>query len=408
MLRILFLILPVFLAAEDLKSILEESYKNNNLLRSKKYTLDAKAKEIESQKSSYFPTLDIGAFYENTTNTSLFQIADKYSAYAKAGINIYDGGATKANVEKLKNEHLSALYGESGLKKNISLEIVQDFYEIKSLEGQIKAKDDAKASIQEQLQRMKRFVEARLSTSDEVDRLQASFDTVLYEIEAIKFEVQSVKKRLALKIGREIERLDESHFRDEVSLELEQADIIKSLMYTQEAILSSARAIESIYYPTIRLQDTYTQYGYIDVEPSNPLKIDHQNVATLSLNMRIFDYGAIKEAKEALVLNSKSINEELTYRTKEQTMYKDLSLLRLDSVKSKMKSAKSALVAATSAFKIINEKYNASIVDYVVYLEALSSKTNAQALYERSLNDLEIAYATYYYYSGKKIEEFIK
>jgi hypothetical protein len=47
-------------------------------------------------------------------------------------------------------------------------------------------------------------------------------------------------------------------------------------------------------------------------------------------------------------------------------------------------------------------------VDNGAYLDALAAQTSAAALYETSLNDLEIAYAFYYYYSGKNIEEFLQ
>jgi outer membrane protein TolC len=94
--------------------------------------------------------------------------------------------------------------------------------------------------------------------------------------------------------------------------------------------------------------------------------------------------------------------------SKEQKMRHEISVARVKSSKLKIKSAKSALNAASSAFGTINEKYNAGIVDYVIYLDALSAKTNASALYEKSLNDLEVAYAMFYYYSGKKLEDFIK
>ncbi len=94
--------------------------------------------------------------------------------------------------------------------------------------------------------------------------------------------------------------------------------------------------------------------------------------------------------------------------TKEQRVQYEIAVARIESSKIKIKSAKSALIAAISAFKTINEKYNAGIVDYVIYLDALSAKTDATALYERSLNDLEVAYAMFYYHSGKKLEDFIE
>ena len=86
----------------------------------------------------------------------------------------------------------------------------------------------------------------------------------------------------------------------------------------------------------------------------------------------------------------------------------DLALSRIQTSYIKIKSASSAFVSASSAFKTISKKYDAGIVDNVVYLDALSSQTSAKALYETSLNDLEIAFASYYYYAGKNIEEFLQ
>ena len=89
----------------------------------------------------------------------------------------------------------------------------------------------------------------------------------------------------------------------------------------------------------------------------------------------------------------------------EQKMQYALSRARITTAKLRIKSAKSALKASSSAFTTIEKKYNAGIVDYVIYLDALTKKTNAKALYERGLNELEIAYAILYHYSGKNIKE---
>jgi outer membrane protein TolC len=89
-------------------------------------------------------------------------------------------------------------------------------------------------------------------------------------------------------------------------------------------------------------------------------------------------------------------------------MQLELSLDRIHTANLNIKSSKSALKAAKSALKTITQKYNAGVVDNVVYLDALSAKTQAQATYEKALNDLEIAYAIYYYYNNKNIEEFLQ
>ncbi|MDD5401547.1 MAG: TolC family protein [Sulfurimonas sp.] len=406
--KLLFLILPFAVFADDLRSILEYAQQNNNLVKSYRYTKDAKESEVESKKSDYFPKIDIGASYKNTSDVTSFQISDIYSGYGRVEFDIYDGGAKSSQLDRAKNEYKASGHDEVQMRKNLSLQIVKDFYEIKSLEAHLRAKEDAKKSIEEQLDRIKQFYDAKLATQDDIDRLQASYDTNLYEIESINFDILSLKKSLELKASKEIQNLEESNFKEVLVLDFEQSDDIKSLSYKQNAVKNSAQALESAYYPKIKVEDSYTFYGYENISPNHPLKIDRQNVLMLSLNMRIFDYGATSEVKQSLELNSKAMHEQIEQISKEQKMQREIAVAKINSVKLKIKSSKSALVSASSAFKTINEKYNAGIVDYVIYLDALTSKTSANAVYERSLNELETAYALFYYYSGKNLEEFLK
>ncbi|MBW6488203.1 TolC family protein [Sulfurimonas sp.] len=402
------LLLPVLIFADDLRSILDAAHQNNDLLLSSKFKKEAKEREVESKKSDFFPTVDIGASYQNTSDTTLFQIRDIYAGYGKIEMDIYDGGIKSSLLSKTKDEFRGAVHDEEQMKKSLSLQIVQDFYNIKSLESSLRAKEDAGKSLQEQLGRIKQFYDAKLATQDDIERLQASYDNNLYEIEALSFEMLSVKKSLELKVGKEIESFDASGFKEAELFDLEPSDEIKSLTYKVSAMKNSAEALEGAYYPNVKLEDKYTIYGYDDIAPNHPAKIDRQNVLMLSLNMRIFDYSSTSESKQALMLNSKALSQEISYMSKEQKMRHEISVARVKSSKLKIRSAKSALNAAFSAFAIINEKYNAGIVDYVIYLDALSAKTDASALYEKSLNDLEVAYAMFYYYGGKKLKDFIK
>lgn len=394
--------------AESLKSILDSAHQNNNLVLSSKFSKEAKEREIESKKSDYFPTIDIGASYKNTSDVTPFQISDIYSGYAKVELDVYDGGVKSSQLERAKDEFRASSHDEAQMKKSLSFQIVQDFYSIKSLESSLRAKEDARKSLQEQLERIKQFYDAKLATQDDIDRLQASYDRNSYEIESLNFEMLSAKKSLELKVGKEIESFDESSFKESELSDFEENDDIKSLTFKERAIKNSAEALEGAYYPNVKLEDTYTVYGYDDIAPNHPAKIDRQNVLMLSMNMRIFDYGSTSESKQALILNSKALNEEIKYMSKEQKMRHGISVARVNSSKLKIKSAKSSLTSASSAFETVNEKYNAGIVDYVIYLDALSAKTDASALYEKSLNDLEVAYAMFYYYGGKKLEDFIK
>jgi outer membrane protein TolC len=275
----------------------------------------------------------------------------------------------------------------------------------------LQARQEASKAVKAQLERMRRFYDVKMATSDDVDRLQSAYDKNLYAIESLKFQILSLKKALELKVGKEIKQLEDSKFKKFYDESGDELDKIKALRASKKSILSASETIDSYYYPQIRVEDTYTFYGYED-EPSMggiPIEqLDNQNKLMATLNLRVIDFGVMGEKKEALRLRAKALNAQILYKSKEQKMNLELARERIKTVKLNIKSSKSALKAAQSALKTITQKYNAGIVDNVVYLDALSSQTESKATYEKSLNDLEMAYAIYYYYNAKDLEEYLK
>jgi outer membrane protein TolC len=164
----------------------------------------------------------------------------------------------------------------------------------------------------------------------------------------------------------------------------------------------------SAYYPMLRVEDTYSIYGYGNVDPIMPKQPDSQNQLMVTLGMRVFDNGSVEKSKEAVVASSQALNTQINYLSKEQKVNFEISQEKIKTSKVEISSATSALQAAKSAFITIEQKYNAGIADNVTYLDALASLTNAKALETKALNDMQSAYATYYYYSGKDIREFLK
>ncbi|WP_294966722.1 TolC family protein [Sulfurimonas sp.] len=406
--RLILLVIPAFIYAESLKSLLDYATQNSDLVVSKTLTQKAKASEVDSKESSYYPTIDAGAFYKNTDERSYYTPGEIYSGYAKTSFDIYDGGKKSALLSQSKSEYKASSFDLDAQKKSLSLQIVQDFFNIKSLQASLDARDEAKKSLGEQLTRMQRFYVAKVATKDDVDRLQAEYDTNIYSMESIKFNIISLQKALELKVGRDIQSYDDSKFKEFVKHDLELTDNVKSLVAKKDALSDGAESIDSAYYPQLKIEDTYSVYEYGNTDLTHPDGVDNQNVVLVSLNIRLFDKGTISKTKEAILINSQALNTQATYAKKEQEMRYNLALSAIETSYIKIKSAKSALVAASSAFKTISKKYDSGIVDNVVYLDALSSQTEAKALYETSLNDLEIAYAAYYYYAGKNIEEFLQ
>jgi len=408
--RLLFLVLPLFLNAESLKSLLEHAKANNELVISQKYIEQSKQKELDSADSNYYPTLDANLFYQREDDATPFRPGTTYGTSVKVGFDIYDGGK-KSYTSKQKNSELSsAMFTYADTKKSIALAITQDFYNIKSLKASLKAREETSKVLKAQLDRMIQFYEAKLATSDDVDRLQSAYDTNIYQIDSLKFQIFSLKSALELKVGKKVDSLDNSKFKKTLSQQSDELDSIQAIRANKTALLNLSETLDSYYYPNIRIEDTYSLYGYEDkakLGGQTIEQLDHQNKIMAILNIRLIDFGAIGEQKAAIALQADALNEQIRYKSKEQEMQLLLSIRRIKTVELNIKSSQSALKSATSALKTITKKYNAGIVDNVVYLDALSSHTKAKAANEKSINDLELAYAIYYYYNSKNIEEFL-
>jgi len=404
-------IVPAILFCEDLKSLLEFAKQNNNLVNASKISAYAKEKELDSAKNNYFPTLDVSGFYKRDDDATPSQPGTVYGVNVKVAFDLYDGGKKFYTKKQKLNEHKSALYSYTDTQKSILLTVVQDYFNLKSLQSSLKARVEALEAVKVQLKRVKHFYEAQLATSDDVDRLQSEYDSNIYAIESLKFQIKALKKSLEIKVGKKITSFEDSTFKKIVQQDKKELDSIQALKQSKTALLNLSKTVDSYYYPTIHIEDTYSIYKYQDKPSlaSRPIPLlDNQNEIMATVSLRVFDFGVLKEQKEAIKLQAEALNQQIIYKTKEQQMQLELSLDRIYTANLNIKSSRSALKAAKSALKTITQKYSAGIVDNVVYLDALLAKTQAQAIYEKALNDLEIAYAIYYYYSNKNIEEFLQ
>ena len=402
------LALPLFLYADSLKSLLDYAQNNNELIVSKSIMKDSKNSELKSSQNNYYPTIDVGAFYQRFDEPSPIMPGTTYSGYATIGFDVYEGGKKSYTEKQKKDEHRASQFDFEATKKSTKLAIVQDFYNIKNLEASLSALKESSNAVKAQLDRMTQFYDAKLATSDDVDRLQAAYDTNIYMIDSTSFKIYSLQKELELKVGKKIEIFSDSRFKKMGNSDSDELDMIKSLRATKSSVLNASETIDSYYYPQVRIEDTYSLYGYEDESTTFPVEqLDNQNKIMATVNMRLIDFGAIGEAKEAVILQARALEQQILYQTKEQKMNQELSLKRIETAELNIKSSRSALKASTNALKTITEKFNASIVDNVVYLDALSSNTEAKSAYESSLNNLEISYALYYFYRGKNLEEFL-
>ncbi|MCH9814407.1 MAG: TolC family protein [Epsilonproteobacteria bacterium] len=408
---ILLSLLPLVVFAQDLQTLITAVENSNQMLKSTKLNTDASAKNIESQKSNSYPTLDIGTAYTTIDKVSAFEAGNHLRVYAKAGIDIFDGFKNRNLVKQKKREYQANQHDLYYYKETLLLDVIQDYFNIKSAEASLSALQKKSKQLQADLKRITRFKAAELATQDEIDKLQSTYDANLYDIETQKLNIQTLKEYLSLKTDLHIDNLKESHLIMPQTLTYHPSNALLALQKQAEALGAAAKARNAIYYPNLRLEDTYAYNDYSRDDGSSAIgleRIDKQNTLSLSANMRLFDNGTIKKQKQAIQIQKQALLEQINYKKKEEQVAFNLALVSLKSTQTNIKSTKSAYKAAQSTFKSIKAKFNAGIVDNVTYLDALTQMTNTNALYQKSLNDLEIAKANYYFRAGKNLKDFIQ
>ncbi len=404
---LLILIIPLALYSDNLKSMISYASKHNNLVIAKNFTSESKKAELDAVSRSAYPTIDMGGFYQNTNEKNFGMTGVMSSAYAKIGFDIYDGGVRKAIKKQKRYELISSKFEKDAFAKSLGLSIIQDYFNIKNINSSLNALHQQNRLLKAQLKRVKKFVDASLATNDDIYKLQSAYDMNQYSIESLKFDKLSLLKSLELKVNRKVKNIGNSRFK-KMRVKFQIDDNIKALKSKQKAMLAQAKSISNNYNPKIRVEDSYSVYDYGQSDLTHPEGVDNQNKLVVTMNIRVFDNKSIETNKVAILRAKDGLNEQINYNINQQKMLFKLAKSRINTTKKRIKSAKSALKSADSTYEIIEEKYNAGLTDNIAYLDALSQKTNAKALYHSSLNSLEIAYGIYYYYAGKNIRRYIK
>jgi outer membrane protein len=402
------LMLPAFIYAQGLKQLLTSALENNNMVSSKTLMEQASKKTLEASQSSYLPTLDISGGYQSLNHRSYNTPGDVYNGSVGLGFDIYDGGYKSNTIKQNKKLVESAKFTTSSYKKSLQLSVIQDFYNIKNTQSTIKALQEEKIQLQAELDRIKQFFKVGSATKDEVDKLQAKLSNNIYQIETAKYQLLSLKKLLSIKVGMKITSIDDSSLLPPKFESKEISDNISAMMATAKSYEYTAKSINSAYMPSLRLEDTYSVYDYGRTDVTHPEGIPNQNKLLLSFSMRLYDDGNIKKQKEAVMLQKLSLEKEIQQSKDEQDTNVELAISKIQTSKAQIVSAKSTLESAKSAYETILEKYKVGAVDNVAYLDALTVRTNAMAQYDAALNDLQVAYANYYYYVNKNIKDYVK
>ncbi len=409
----LFLPLCIFAQSYGLRTLVESANKENGLIEAKEIRIKAKQEEVEAAKSAYWPTVDIGASHSYISPNNIVNPGQTSSAFATVNLEIYDGGRKSALLEAKRYEHEAALFEKRAFEKSITLEIVRHYYGLQKLGATLQALEERSTELQAQIKRIKKFKSAGLSTQEEVDKLQAEYDSNEYTMANTKLEFLRSERNLELLSGLSEIELQKNVFKEPENIQFELFENIKMLQANANAVGENSHAINAGNRPQINISDTYNKSRFDDTVSLGDLSgdgllLDHQNKVMISVNMRLFDNGRISKESEAVKYQKMALLSEIDYAKEEQMMNYNLSQKSLETIRTRLKSAKSALRAAKSTYGALKNKFEVGLIDNIAFLDALTQKTVAQSRYKETLYDYEIGKSIYYYYAGKDPKEFIR
>jgi outer membrane protein TolC len=408
-LTLFFLFLTLY--GYDLKELIEGAKQNNHTIRAKSLETLASKKQIETQKSGYYPTLDIGAAHINLDKTSAFQPGVTTNLYAKVRIDLFDGFKTSSLIKKQKAIYRSKQNELRYKKRETLLQVTTTYYNLLSTKALLLALYQKSKELQTNIKRLKKFYKAGLAPIESLERLKAEYAANRYNIEALKLKIQQAKEYLSLQTGIRIDKVNRSFFKEPQNQSFKQSEAIEALKEKLKVLKESSNVIDSTYYPNIRVEDSYSFYDYARDSGLKKLhidEVDRQNRVSIMANMRLFDGGKSKKTKEALKLQMMALQEQIKLLQAKEKIDHSLSLSNLQSAKVNIDSAKSALKAAKSLYRSIKAKFQAGLIDQISYLDALSRLTISKAKYKQALYDYEVAKANYYFKSNKNIEDYIQ
>ncbi|MFA6741410.1 MAG: TolC family protein [Arcobacteraceae bacterium] len=402
-------LVPLFLSAQNLEELVNLSIQNK-LVDSSQKSLDSIKDEYKSIKSGYMPSLDVGANHSITDKETTSVPKNSSKTYASISYELYDGGKKSDVYDSYESNIKSSEKSLEALKNDISLNVVTYYYNYLSYISQKEAKEKEIEQLDSELTRLSRFLDAGTTTEDEVQKIISRLESSKVTLQEIELELLTILHNLEYITGEKVTISAGSNVKElENNAQNDLRFDLKSLEYNVEAKLANSKSEKSGYLPTITLDNTYSYYdSNFDNKAYESNAIDHQNIASANLKWNIFSFGETKYKYESKYKDYLSLKSQLEYEKNKANVDLELAIKSYEISKLKIKSSEANLKAATTAYDVIKSKYQNGLIDNVAFLESLSEKFTALSQLKTSQNDLEIKKAKILYYSGKKLEEYIK
>lgn len=390
-----------------LKDLLGRAKKNYQLIAKNDGIAKAEAEKV-SALLEFGPTISANYNYQYQTNPSIQNRREYYGgnqAGVTGNLELYSGFSTINKVKQKDALYRSAIADRNFTEQNLYLQIIQQYYAYFTNYSNLISLKQKRKLLQSNVERLQKLYSSGLTTVDDLESLKAEASLTDYQIAQKELDIEQNRLNLSLLTSSEVKQIVRNELvYPNVQIKKERADIT-SLQAQVQSIDFQKRQLT--YAPKINLYNTFS-YGDV-FGNSSVLKPQEkiQNVVGISVSMTLDSFALFKQ-REAIGFSQMQTFKELSYKREEQK--KDIMLYErsLKTAKIKIKSAQAGLRSAIITFENVSKRYDAQLVTYVDYLNALSQKFTAEATYVESLNNYEIQKANFAFYSGQNLLQYVQ
>lgn len=307
------------MSATTLKEIILSTLEHNINIKAITIESQARQKAFEGVENIYNPTATLGGNYSQLDwDMREVQVGNTGTAFLKMGMTLYDGGKNQAIKDQKNFEYNAGIFNNDTAKKETVLQVVTLFFQIKTLGDTIKVFQDKGKTLKAQYERVQTQYDTKMTTIDEVLKLQSEYETNQFTVAELKFQKTSLIQNISLLANKKIHHFEYSTLPNVKNLKLQESTEIEALKMN---ILSKGENINiasSVIKPQIRIENSLNGYDYSDYNSHllNDLPTV-QNQLSVSLTYNLFDTTS-KKRIEVAQLDKLASQERLNFRREEE------------------------------------------------------------------------------------------
>ena len=398
---------PLLAFAGNLPELLSLAEQNKQV-ESSRYMLESAKEKESSIKSSYLPSLSLGANQTYNQEETMFAPEKSRTGSTTVSFVLYDGGKREASFDQQEALVKSATFSLASVQNNVSLNVIYYYYNYISTLASRESTLQKMEQLSAERYRLEKYLSVGSATADEIQKIVSTIEQTKVDLLTLENTLNNISNTLEYLTGKEVSvEKGSTVVLQEVKAEDATRFDILALEESVQSAKAEAQAAKAPHLPTIKIEDSYSRFKY-DYANQNSNDNDRQNTIQLTMQWKIFDFGSTSSAVQAAQKMYLSKNSDLAYeKSKAKASFKSAQN-SYQTALAKIEAAKARLQASEMTYDLVQKKFQNGIVNNVTYLDALTDKFNARSSLQTALNEVEYQKAVLLYEMGKEIKGSIQ